>query len=83
VPGQKVDFKISSKDIELAIGEIASPRLLPTKTVKSTADRHKLTEGMKDILNKLLLTKINGCSIDDIRKMAVFGIQVIGISSSN
>jgi hypothetical protein len=75
-----VDLKISilpsnpSNPIELVVCEIARPQL---KRSKLRNDRLKLAEGMKDMLNGLL-RYLNGCSLEEISKLYVFGIQILG-----
>ena len=67
----------SSKENELLIIEMAKADAKESST-KAKNDDIKIIEGIKDMLDRLLLGVLNGITIAEMQRVYTVGIQVIG-----
>lgn len=78
--GQKTDLigSLYVNRLEIMLIEFASPgeQLYGTK---ARTDKLKLMQGMKDALNRLLLTSLRGSNSEDLQNVFVIGVQVVGM----
>jgi hypothetical protein len=47
-------------------------------SLKATRDNIKIMEGMKDMLDQLLLLELNGLNPVDIKRVFILGLQIVG-----
>jgi hypothetical protein len=64
--------------IELLVVEVSKPDESQYSS-KAVSDDIKIMEAMKDMLNAMLLGKLNGITAEEMERVYTIGVQVIGL----
>src|SRR3954452_1934123 len=78
--GQKTDLigALYVNQLEIMLIEFASPGE-QLYGAKARTDKLKLMQGMKDTLNRLLMTSLRGSNSQELQNVFVIGVQVVGM----